>query len=1439
MTIRAILICIFFSIAINLILPCNTSAQITTIRVKGEITKNTTWSADTIKVDSTITVGKDFTLSIEPGVYVEFQGYYPLNVNGTIKAVGSESKPITFTINDTTEFHNMNTEAGSWHGIRITAPIATDTSILDYCIIEYSKAQSGGGEDTRGGGVCVQSNSRLHISNCIIRNNYARLDGGGIYVSNSYVRIVKNKIYNNSAYSRGGGIGASVTEVIIIDNLIINNHGRLGGGGIFFQICEPVFANNIISNNESEGEGGGIYLYGTDLPSINNTICYNRADIGGGIYVYQQIEPVFYNDIFWGNVALQEGNQVFLQDFNPSINFYNCNIQGNTNDLGLVPGSVFFGDFRNSIDTLPGFVSASNEAGNLTDPLGADWSLLFDSPCINKGTYSVSEFYLPDTDFGNNKRISHGEVDIGAYEFYQPSLEVCDTIKENITWTADTVKVNCNITILDKQTLTINAGTLVQFQGPYKIEVHGTLLALGTESDSIIFTVADTTGFSDISSGDGAWRGIEFYSYATNDSSKILYSRFEYGKKINGTGSESSGGGIYAALCYRLLISNSSFVNNIARSGGAIYCDGAPITIHNSTISQNYAMAGSGGGIMLARSNVTIDNCIISDNKTIQEGGGILVVLCEPIIKNCTISNNVAGSGGGGLFSYNDSRIILTGNLISKNRAKSGGGLKLETAAYLGGNIICNNSASNTGGGIYGYTDEDILLVNNIICNNMAQYYGGIYLIAGNLMITNNTIANNYAGQLRGGIGIRGTSIDIENSIFWGNVSASETSQISVFNESSYPDILYSNIQGGIESVLFGGSVEYPGKYENNISTSPGFIQPTDSAGINFEGNVADWSLLATSPSVNSGNPLTEEEDILPLDIYGNPRIHAKIIDMGAVENQSGLPVITEQPLNYINCTGESVQLAVNVIGDAYFQWQHNLKDITDATQNYYSIDSVTPEHDGNYQCIVWNAYGIIKSNPAFLRVKSPPVLLSQPGDIWVQYEAETNLIVSAAGTEPIFQWSKDGTDLPGEVSNVLTISESDYMDEGYYKCLVSNSCGGDTSRPVNLYLVPQLCIVTVDPETGNNLIVWEKKSSSPILSYNVYRESSAAGIYDLMTTQSYDMLSIYVDTAADPTARSYLYKITAIDTSGFETDIDLSKPHKTIHLIVSADLQNEATNLQWDFYHGFEYQTYTIYRSSTGLNFDEVESLSATNKSWTDRDTEIENHYYRIAVEKPDPCYPEGSGKKAKTGPYNHSLSNMDDNKLKSGQLPPDTITITNSSILEESNPGTMIGKLLTVDLDTIDSHTYKFVPGQGDDDNFSFTLVGDLLMASEFFDFETKAQYSVRIRSTDEEGNYCEVPFIIQILDIDETTGLPRLSEGAVSAFPNPFTHATIISFPNPGNQTYRMTLMDLSGKVLRMQDNITTKDFILKRDGLEKGLYLIDIKGDKTYRGKLIIE
>jgi len=113
------------------------------------------------------------------------------------------------------------------------------------------------------------------------------------------------------------------------------------------------------------------------------------------------------------------------------------------------------------------------------------------------------------------------------------------------TWTATNSPylVIGEILIPSGQTLSIEAGIEINFQGHYKFTVQGNLQALGTETDSIFFTTDNqATG----------WGGIRFDG--ATGISNLSYCRIEYGKTA-GSYPDIHGGGL-ALLSSNAVISN-------------------------------------------------------------------------------------------------------------------------------------------------------------------------------------------------------------------------------------------------------------------------------------------------------------------------------------------------------------------------------------------------------------------------------------------------------------------------------------------------------------------------------------------------------------------------------------------------------------------------------------------------------------------------------------------------------------------------------------------------------------------------------------------------------------------------------------------------------------------------------------------------------------------
>ena len=1233
------------------------------MQVSGEIGTDVTWPAPAVQVTGDVHIARDVRVTIEPGTRVEFQGHYVINVDGTIIANGTAEDSIIFTINDATGFSNKSVTDGSWNGIRFNPDFSvydnTDTSYFRFCRIEYTKyitspsyyvgagisviynyeavirnctfqhhfSQTGAGgvssfgsdliirdnlfrdcEGYRGGAVgairgfpVVENNtiinnrasqgagvwgrdSNIKIRKNLLRGNQATQDGGAIYFTNTDGQISGNQVVYNSAGQHGGGIyfednsSASITA-----NFISNNLASSEGGGLYCDASSPDLVNNCVVNNTASVLGGGLYLQDFNSILMNNTIAHNYTPgNGGGLYL-QLSSPILYNTILWNNYGVL-GRQVYLEDQFSDPDFYNCNLNGGLAGISIGSGT-YDGVYENSFELNPLFKTPTAGRGYGFDATAVDWGLQTYSPCINTGAQDDVPLAIPAQDLAGSDRIMHGLIDVGAYEAYNPYISTCGTISTNTTFAADSVFITCDLIVSDNVILTIAPGTVVVVDTTRSIQVNGTLVAEGDPDRPIVFTVADTNGFSNQEKFSGGWGGILFDNESLggamydNDTSRFSYCRFEFAK------------GKAAVQCRRyggVVFNQCRFSSNSGSHGGGIYGYFSNLNVRNSLFELN-------------RTNdlypADAASCLSFD-------------FSSPLIANNEFRNNY----GNAISASSCNGIRIRDNLIYNS---------------MGGNGISFNSCHNT------------IVTGNRVFNSFYDFVRGGYGLGISLYHGNHYLANNLVCNC-GSIGV--SFVECDPSYLVNNTIA---------NNSSWGVNLYSTELYAYNNIVYGNNSEFNDNgvlHElNNFLENPGFRSPTTGAGSDYDASEGDWTLLPVSPAIDLGTTATPGTELPGTDLAGNDRVWNELVDIGAYESQAGIPVITRQPSNVITCGGAEVSLSVQTRDTAYFQWKLNGQDIPGANSPVLDFGSVASLDQGNYVCQVSNSFGLTESNPAYLFINLAPEILTEPTDTWVQKDKRTQLRVDVTGSPPMsFQWQKDGSDIPGATSPELKIPAADYMYEGGYSCVISNSCGTVQSNEAMLYLAPEICMVTVDEESGFNLVVWEKNSIAPVSAYNIYRESTYSGIYDLIGTVLYDDLSEFTDSAANPAVQAYLYKITALDENGNETDPDLCRIHKTIHLLASINPETKATQLDWDRYVGFDYGTYNIYRSDSTFQFEIVHSMASSTSTWADTDPGKGTKYYRIGAVKEESCNPTGNTK-AGTGPYTHALSNLDDNKLKS----------------------------------------------------------------------------------------------------------------------------------------------------------------------------------------------
>lgn len=202
-------------------------------------------------------------------------------------------------------------------------------------------------------------------------------------------------------------------------------------------------------------------------------------------------------------------------------------------------------------------------------------------------------------------------------------------------------------------------------------------------------------------------------------------------------------------------------------------------------------------------------------------------------------------------------------------------------------------------------------------------------------------------------------------------------------------------------------------------------------------------------------------------------------------------PGIVTGPQSQAVCEGDSVTFGVFASGTnpLGYQWRVNGIDIPGATTDTHTIQNVTSAHAGNYDVRVTNICGSVTSNSATLTVQTAPSILTQPVGSSGCEGSRISMTIVAAGSGPLlFQWRKDGADIPGATGNIFTIQEMGLEDTGVYEVVVSNSCGSLISAPAGVDMKTMPTVVTQPADqvacTGDTVMLSVVASGTAPVSY-------------------------------------------------------------------------------------------------------------------------------------------------------------------------------------------------------------------------------------------------------------------------------------------------------------------------------------------------------------------
>ncbi len=361
-----------------------------------------------------------------------------------------------------------------------------------------------------------------------------------------------------------------------------------------------------------------------------------------------------------------------------------------------------------------------------------------------------------------------------------------------------------------------------------------------------------------------------------------------------------NGSGIYFNNMLSATLTECTFNGNWNISGGdggAIYFDNTlTATLTGCTFSEN-TVNGNGAGVYLTDSTATFTGCDFIENTASLGGGGMASYLSSPMLDGCTFEGNESesplGGGGGAVYCGGFPSPVLDGCLVTGNEAGGvGGGISCEassptltgctisgnTASQYGGGLSCiessgamiigctisNNTAEMGGGGI-STLESPVEMINCTVVGNRAngtfwdQGGGGAYCQSATPTITNCTFSDNYAVRNGGGIYSFSSSVEMVNSILWGDRAGSGLSEVYVSGGDD-PVINYSDVQGGWAAGA------------GNIDVDPSFV------------GGGDYHLTVASLCIDAGDPAGVPPAFPADDMDGDARPQHAAYDMGADE---------------------------------------------------------------------------------------------------------------------------------------------------------------------------------------------------------------------------------------------------------------------------------------------------------------------------------------------------------------------------------------------------------------------------------------------------------------------------------------------------------------------------------------------------------------------------
>ena len=693
---------------------------------------------------------------------------------GRIFSIG---EGFTVTLTNTTLINGRATEGGA---------IYNDGSLtLSDVKLSDNAADSYGGAVFNNGHLVVSDS--VFDSNDVLNRGSASVDYGGAAIYNWYDGVLTvsgsnftNNIKNYKNGDRLVGAVATIGDATISDSYFVNNAGRWGGaittsgaliagddvntltvsgstfkenGGLYgagifvagsdFTVSDCVFDKNTafgkgdMTPNNNNGAAIVVTDTGKDITGAitGSNFTNNKAQYGGAIYICEG-NIAISDSLFENNSADVEGGAIDIDSAinNPVVTVENSKFVNNTpqaihNSKELHLGIETFTDLQNAIGLVDGILTldsdiamTDDEAAGFVGGVAINKDIVIDGKGHTISAEDLGRIFSIGEGFTvtlTNATLINGKADKGGAIYNDGSLTLSDVkLSDNAADSYGGAVFNNGHLVVSDSVFDSND---VLNRGSASVDYGGA--AIYNWYDGVL-TVS----------------GSNFTNNIKN---------YKNGDRLVGA----------VATIGDATISDSYFVNNAGRWGGAITTSGALIagddvntlTVSGSTFKENGGLYGA--GIFVWGSDFTVSDCVFDKNTAFGKG-------------NMTPNNN-----NGAAIEVTDTNKaiagIITGSKFTNNKAQYGGAIDIcEGNIKITDSEFVNNSADVEGGAIDINTvngNPEVSISDSKFINNSASYGGAIVNVK-DLTVRNTEFVNNTPDAIFNYVGFGGNlDLGIEN----------------------------------------------------------------------------------------------------------------------------------------------------------------------------------------------------------------------------------------------------------------------------------------------------------------------------------------------------------------------------------------------------------------------------------------------------------------------------------------------------------------------------------------------------------------------------------------------------------------------------------------------------------------------------------------------------